>query len=273
MAGGASSRMKKSIKESDLPTEVLAAAQHLHKSLIPLGNSGRPLLYYLLKNAVAAGIKTVYLTTSEDNLAFKTFIDSLGAESDLKNLQVKLAVQYLPGDRERPLGTADALQQCLEQHQNLMHESFTVCNGDNLYDMEALKALRKKRETPHALIAYDGQSLGHPKEKIAKFALIDFDMENRLVDILEKPSEYELEEYQKKHRRLWVSMNIFNLHGASVFPFLLNCRLHPVRKEKELPTAIGNLINESPGSVLCIPRSTRIPDLTFASDISTFFKK
>ena len=51
MAGGASSRMKKSLASTSLETEVRNKAQKLHKSLIPLGPKGEPLLYYLIKNA------------------------------------------------------------------------------------------------------------------------------------------------------------------------------------------------------------------------------
>ena len=38
-------------------------------------------------------------------------------------------------------------------------------------------------------------------------------------------------------------MNIFKFSGE-IFKFLENCPLNPIRKEKELPTAIMNMINQ-----------------------------
>ncbi|MEM1259055.1 MAG: sugar phosphate nucleotidyltransferase [Bacteroidota bacterium] len=272
MAGGASSRMKQSLKHSNLERNALDVAKKYHKSLIPLDQEGKPLLYFLLKNAVSTGIKTVYLITSKDNKMFKGFISSLKGDPQFDDLKVKFAIQYVPEGREKPLGTADALQQCLEQHGKLKNERFTVCNGDNLYDVGALKALREKRGTSNALIAYDGAVLGHTQEKIAKFALLDFDAQHLLTDIIEKPSGAALKKYGRKHTKFWVSMNIFSFQGDFIYPFLQNCPIHPIRGEKELPEAVRNAVMESPGSVLCIPRSEKIPDLTTAQDIASFFK-
>ncbi len=271
MAGGASTRMKRSLENSNLNQNVLDVAKKHHKSLIPLGKKGRPLLYFLLQNAVKAGIKTVYLITSIENQAFKDFIATLKDDNLFDDLEVNFAIQHLVEGREKPLGTADALQQCLEQYGILKKERFTVCNGDNLYDVSALKALSETRVTSNALIAYDGAALGHSQEKITKFALLDFNKDHLLTNIIEKPEGKELREYGRKHDKFWVSMNIFNFQGDFIYPFLCDCPIHPVRGEKELPGAVKTAVTELPGSVLCIPRSEKIPDLTAAQDIASFF--
>jgi len=271
MAGGASSRMKRSLQDVSLPDNVLEAARSLHKSLVPLGESGKPLLYYLFKNAVAAKIKNIYLITSPENSAFKAFVEKYREEEGFASLKVRYAIQKVPEGREKPLGTADALQQCLEQHTDLLDQNFTVCNADNLYGVEALKVLQQERSAANALISYSGEGLGHSEEKIIKFALLDFTADNYLLNILEKPTEEELNSYKSRHNELWVSMNIFNFHGATIFPFLQNCPLHPTRNEKELPNAVRHMVEQNPQSMLCIPRSEQIPDLTSANDIVHFF--
>lgn len=272
MAGGASSRMKRSLSGADLEDKVLSVAKNLHKSLIPLDDEGRPLLYFLLKNALNSGIRTVYLVTSKDNEAFHNFVSQLQQKKAINGLEVKFAIQHVPAGREKPLGTADALQQCLEQHKNLLKEKFSVCNGDNLYGVDAFKMLSEERAPSNALVAYDGLALGHPEEKIAKFALLDFTKDHILTDIIEKPNSQELNGYKKRHDRLWVSMNIFNLEGEIIYPFLVDCPLDPIRNEKELPMAIKMMMERFPQSILCFPCSERIPDLTSATDISSFFK-
>jgi len=270
MAGGASSRMKKSLSKTNLKADIVQAAKDHHKSLIPLDDKGRPLLYFLLKNALNSGIRTVYLITAQDNSAFKDFISRMRQEHEIDGLEIKFAIQHIPQGSKKPLGTADALQQCLEQHRTLLEEHFTVCNGDNLYSTDAFSILRNTRVAPNALIAYEGLGLGHSEEKIAKFALLDFDEDLRLTHIVEKPNTEVLGEYKNKHDKLWVSMNIFNLQGAIMYPFLVDCPMHPERGEKELPEAIRNMIKDPNNSILCIPRSEKIPDLTSAEDIGTF---
>ncbi|GMN11913.1 sugar phosphate nucleotidyltransferase [Croceitalea sp. MTPC9] len=265
LAGGASSRMKKSLSATSLDGETLQIAKKLHKSLIPVGKDKRPLLYYLLKNALAAQIKRVYIITSVENGAFKEFAKKIDGV-----VNIDFAVQYIPENREKPLGTADALQQCLEQYPDLLKERFTVCNGDNLYSTGAFMDLKKDREAPNALISYSSEGLKFSRERIAKFALMHIDAGGFLQDIVEKPKEDELDAYRDANGILRVSMNIFNFSGEVIYPYLKNCKLDPIRNEKELPKAVCNLVHESSKSVLCYPRTEHIPDLTDANDIEKF---
>ena len=48
MAAGASSRMKKSLDQVNLSSEVREVAYSQHKSMIPIDKSGKSLLFYLL---------------------------------------------------------------------------------------------------------------------------------------------------------------------------------------------------------------------------------
>ncbi|MCA0960347.1 NTP transferase domain-containing protein [Muricauda ruestringensis] len=264
MVGGASSRMKKSLQTEGgegIMTNIP------HKSLIPVGQKGRPFLYYLVKNAINAGYRKLYLITSSDNKAFQEFKDF----GDLpKNLEVFLAVQSVPEGREKPLGTADALQQCMDQYPELKQTAFTVCNGDNLYSVEALKALREERKVSHALISYASSGFNYTEERIAKFAVMDISSDGFLRRIVEKPKVEDVPKYRDTSGELRVSMNIFSFSGEEIYPFVKNCPIDPVRNEKELPRAVATLVSEQTQSVLCIPRSEHIPDLTDANDIQLF---
>jgi len=264
MVGGASSRMKRSLQareEEDVMNQIP------HKSLIPVGKQGRPFLYYLVTNAVEAGYTKLYLITSPENVAFQQLKDQGMFPEDL---EVHLAVQQVPEEREKPLGTADALQQCLDQYPELQRTTFTVCNGDNLYSVGALKDLREERTVPHALISYGSSGFDYTEERIAKFAVMDISSDGFLQQIIEKPKAEEVPQYKDAAGELRVSMNIFSFFGAGIYPYLKNCPIDPVRDEKELPKAVGMLVAEQPESVLCIPRSEHIPDLTDANDIQLF---
>lgn len=270
MAGGASSRMKRSLASVSLDSETFEIAKAAHKSLIPLGKQGKPLVYYLIHNAAKAGYEDVYIITSPENTAFKAVIGTQDRDNSYAGVRVHFAIQHLPNNREKPLGTADALQQALDQYPELKNGGFTVCNGDNLYSVKALELLKAQRNAPHALISYSRSGLQFADERIAKFAVMDIDLEGYLQTIVEKPDPTQVAQYRDASGEIRVSMNIFSFHGPSIYPFLESCPIHPDRKEKELPEAVRILAAQKPGSVQCFPRSEHIPDLTAAHDIALF---
>lgn len=265
MVGGASSRMKRSLEAN---SDHKGAMDHIpHKSLIPVGKNKRPFLYYLVKNAREAGYENLYLITSPGNHVFQDLVNNNELPTGLK---VSLAVQYVPEGRQKPLGTADALQQCIDQYPELMESTFTVCNGDNLYSVGALNDLRSHRKAPNALISYGSSGFDYDDERISKFAVMDIDSEGFLKKIVEKPALEDIPKYVDDSGELRVSMNIFSFYGKDIYPFLENCPMDPVRNEKELPKAVGVMCSELPKSILGIPRSEHIPDLTDANDIGLF---
>lgn len=270
MAGGASSRMKRSLQDSSLTDTLKKQAQSVHKSLIPLGSKQRPLLYYLLKNALEAGYRNIYLITSPENSAFIHQIDTWKQQQIFVDATFRFAVQTLPPNREKPLGTADAVAQALEHYPELQNTQFTVCNGDNLYSTEVFKRLKEPREAPHALISYARSGLNFSDERIAKFAVMDIDPAGFLKNIIEKPEPSEVDQYRDATDEIRVSMNIFSFEGALLYPFLKNCPIHPERNEKELPEALRLMNTAHPKTTVCLPVKEHLPDLTSAEDISKF---
>ena len=272
LAGGASSRLKKTLNDVNLDQNVSDVAKSSHKTLIPLGNDKRPLLYFILKNALNAGVSEVFLITSPENSAFKTFIESEVFKNSFLDIKVKFAIQEKPKDREKPLGTSDALMQAMDQHDVLKSNSFVIINGDNLYSVKSLNSLFELDEKQHALISYDRDALNFPHERLTKFALINVNENNKLINIIEKPPIEEVDNFRDKLNKIRVSMNIFKFFGPTIYPFIKNCPLHPERKEKEIPEAVRNYIKEFPNSFDALPFFEHIPDLTSAKDILTIIK-
>ena len=272
MAGGASSRMKRSLQNSTLTSEQKEIAQHVHKSLIPLGKEQKPLLYHLICNAVAAGYTDVFLITSPQNQAFKEQIGEQKTDNSFAGAKIHFAIQHLKEDYEKPLGTADAVMQALDQYPELLEQTFAVCNGDNLYSKEAFKTLLDQRKAPHALISYARSGLQFSNERIQKFAVLDIDDEGFLTNIIEKPDSYTVERYKDNTGEIFVSMNIFSFLGKALYPFLQSCPIHPERKEKELPEALRRLTAKIPKQIQCFGRKEHLLDLTAAEDIQSFNK-
>jgi NDP-sugar pyrophosphorylase family protein len=267
LAGGASSRMKKEVVLNNLTEEEIAQANERSKGLIGVGPNGRPLLDYLLLNAKKAGYKKCIIIIGEQGELFKEFYGNQDKNNDFHGLNISFAVQYIPKDRVKPFGTADALFQAVEQYPEMNSQSYSVCNSDNLYSTAALLALRETN-SPNAFIGYDRDALDFPSERISRFAIAKLDANNQLLDILEKPTAEDLENYKDSEGKLRVSMNAFKFNGAMVYPYLKNCPAHPERDEKELPTVLLNAIKENPNTTLGIPFSEHVPDLTAKEDIA-----
>ena len=270
MAGGASSRMKRSLSQSQLSEDEKNLAEKVHKSLIPLGKSKKPLLFYLVSNAVAAGIRKIYLVTSPENVAFKRWLETWQKNNSFKGIKIQIAIQYLKKGYEKPLGTADAIEQTVDQYPELLNTTFIVCNGDNLYSKEAFQQLIKPRSAPHALISYARSGLKFDDERIKKFAVMDINDLGYLNRIIEKPNAETVERCRDASGEIRVSMNMFSFFGQKLYPYLKNCIIHPIRKEKELPEAIRLMNEVDSNQIICYSRKENILDLTSAEDIASF---
>ena len=270
MAGGASSRMKRSLETSELTPETKKIASSAHKSLIPLGSKQKPLLFHLIQNAVNAGFREVYLITSPENEAFRECVGSASKNNLFAGALVHYAIQYLLQGRNKPLGTADAVQQAMEQHPELKNEFFSICNADNLYSVHAFALLLAPRDTPHALISYNRSSLNYSSARMSSFAIIDISEEGLLENIIEKPDPQTVKNYEDTSDYIGVSMNIFSFEGALLFPYLKNCLLNPERNEKELPEAVRMMITDPKNRIHCFKVSEHLPDLTSAEDLKNF---
>lgn len=266
LAGGASSRMKKPTQSASLTEEEINQANERSKGLIGVGPNGRPLLDYVLYNARKAGYKNIYIVISEKGGLFKEFYGNNTRDNDFHGLNISFAVQYIPEGREKPYGTADALFQAVEQYPELNRQAYSVCNSDNLYSAEALLELRKA-EAPNAFIAYDRDSLEFPHERVSRFAVAHMDNDNALLNIVEKPAVDDIPKYADENGKIRVSMNAFKFNGKVFYPYLKNCPVHPERNEKELPTALLNMISDFPGTAIGIPFAEHVPDLTAKDDI------
>ncbi len=123
-------------------------------------------------------------------------------------------------------------------------------------------------EYPAGLIDYDRNSLQFEPQRVEQFAVLSKDAEGFLRSIIEKPSPEEIAALAGADGRVGVSMNIWRLDYDLMMPYLARVPIHPVRKEYELPTAVGMLAAEYPRTVMTIPRAEHVPDLTSRDDLA-----
>lgn len=258
LAGGISSRMKKGGSQAEpMDPALKRQAEEMSKSMIGVGEGGRPFLDYLLHNARGAGYRDIVIVIGERDRSVQEYY---GGSS------VAFAVQKIPAGRTKPLGTADALLQALSVTPRWRGQQFTVCNSDNLYSPRAFRLLLEC-SSPGSMIDYDRAALNFEPERIGQFAVIEKDPQGYLLNIIEKPAPELIERVRDRTGHVGVSMNIWRLPYDLILPCLEQVPLHPIRLEKELPVAVAMMIHEHPGSVLAIPLAEPVPDLTNQSDI------
>jgi len=268
LAGGVSSRMKKSGPVTvNIDETLLNDAKKKSKAMIGVGEHRRPFLDYLLYNVKKAGYRDVVIVVGENDQLIRDSYGKSYTNNNFHGLTISYAVQKIPPGRTKPLGTVDAVQQALFLRTDWAGQTFTVCNSDNLYTQRALRLLL---ETHHAgaLIDYNRRALLFDQARIEQFSVIQKDKNGFLTNIIEKPSPEEISLARDETGRIGVSMNIFRLSYDMIFPILGRIPLHPVRQEKELPTAVALMAIEHPTSVAAIPLSEHVPDLTHPADIA-----
>lgn len=266
MAAGASTRMKKSTIDNSLSNEKVKEANNKSKALIEFGEKSIPFISYLLQNIIYSGFKNIYIVTSENDTHFrKNFQDIL--KIDLSKSNIFFSIQYIPINRKKPLGTADAILQTMNQFPELKTNSFCVCNGDNLYSKQALTTIRKTK-FKNAFIAYDREGLKFSKKRISSFAIVKIDNENKLIDIIEKPGKQTINESKDSLGKIRVSMNLLKFDGKHSYIYFNNCRINKNRNEKEIPDVIKKMTSEGKININGILMSENVLDLTSKKDIA-----
>ena len=267
LAGGISSRMKNPNSDAGkLDLELLRDAENKSKSMIGLGKNYRPFLDYLLYNAREAGYSDIVLVIGRGDNFIKDCYGSKEKDNEFKGLNISYAIQLVPEGRTKPLGTADALLCALKSREEWKGKSFTVCNSDNLYSQKALSIMLNTKYL-NALIDYDRRGLKFTSCRITKFAVTKKDDKGFLLDIIEKPSQKEIDSVRGRDGFIGVSMNIFKFNYSAIFPYLEKVPLHPIRNEKEIPSAVMLMLNEHPKTLSAHPLNEHVPDLTNKEDI------
>ena len=265
LAAGMSSRMKKST-DSSIGSTKADEANKKSKSLITFGN--KPFIFFLLENIVDAGFQNVIMVVGQDYEDFKNEMDKF---PNISKINIEYAIQSIPENRVKPFGTADAVYQTMDQIDKLKNQSFCVCNSDNLYSTKSLKLIREN-SYDNAVLAYDRDSLNFPKDRVLSFSILMTNSEFNLVNFIEKPTQEQVEQNLDDNGKIRVSMNIFKFDGSQAFEFIKSCPVNPLRNEKELPSAIVNMISHDSLYMKGIPIAEHVPDLTSKSDIQIIQK-
>jgi glucose-1-phosphate adenylyltransferase len=268
LAGGISSRMKEKPQKIEKGlTGLYSQADNKSKGMITLDGK-RPFLDYLLFNIMDAGLKHVLIVIGEKDKSIPEYYGQKEIDNVFEKLLISYAVQKIPAHREKPWGTADALYQGLIKVPHWKGEEFLVVNSDNLYSSKSMKCLIDCNYK-HALLDYDRDGFEFDVSRVLRFAITKKNEKGFLNDIIEKPNQEQIDISVDKNGIVRVSMNCWKFYYDQIFPYLEACPENPIRKEKEIPTAVLNMVKEYPDSVFTIPLKEHVPDLTSKDDLSS----
>ena len=264
MAAGASTRMKNSNFEKKSTNYQQTIDSNESKSLIGFGKESKPFISFLISNISNSGFKNVYIVVPENSEYFEKYFNQR-VKKEFK-IKINLSFQLVPKNRSKPLGTADAVYQTMQQFPELKLKPFCICNGDNLYSIASLKKIRLSKFN-YAFIAYDSKGLEFSQKKISSFSVIQLDKENRLVNIIEKPPVKLIPKFVDKNGKIRINMNLIKFSAKSSFDFFRECPLNEKRNEKEISDVILKILKYKKNFFQGITVFEHVPDLTYKSDI------
>jgi glucose-1-phosphate adenylyltransferase len=265
LAAGNSSRMKRDLEAARLPAQLVQQANSMPKGMIGLGPNGRPFLDCQLYNAAMAGFQNVALVLNPNDVVTQPYYQNLMLKNAAWGLQISFVRQQILPGKEKPLGTADAVQQSLEQLPEWAAFNIIACNSDNLYSVNVFGLLYN---SPYeaALPAYNAYTMGFTDEKIKNCAILFVDGQGFLQKLIEKPDDTQIEKCIAQVGRLGISMNIFSFDYSIGLQYMTNQPLSS-RGEKEMPEAISRFASQNTGRVGVFPVEEIMPDLTSKADI------
>jgi dTDP-glucose pyrophosphorylase len=250
LARGVGRRMKAADEAAGLSEAQRRVADAGLKAMMPVG--GRSFLDYVLSSLADAGYRDVGLVIGPDHHHIRRYFE---IESPPQRVRVQFLIQA------KPLGTADAL---LAADIWIGDSAFIVLNADNLYPVEALRAL-SALDGPGLPVFDQGQLIASsniPVSRVAAFALVELDADGCLARIVEKPGEATI---AAAGSRALVSMNCWRF-DRRIFSA---CRDVPrsARGEFELPQAVGLAI-ERGVRFRAVPAHGPVLDLSARSDVA-----
>ena len=260
LAAGRSSRMKAFEDDGQGHTrEEIHLLKTRSKAMLPISHEGKPFLALLLERLVSEGVDDVCVVLSSEDQDTPGWL----APWIPDGVSVGYARQTIPSDRDKPMGTADAVQRGLEARPEWQGRSVAVFNGDNLPPEGAVAQLKT---TTAGMLAFAQSHLGLPIERTKAFAIVEGSSDAGVHALVEKPSAEDVERLRDEHGEVWVSMNVFRLPYEALLVGCTSAPIHRVRQERELPTAALLAAEQNGAKLQWIPCRGAFLDLTHPQD-------
>ncbi len=236
------------------------------KQFAKIGPNKETLIEISLNQALNAGFnKIIFIVGNKTEEPFKKMFGD-----NYKGVPISYTLQkFNPKKRDKPWGTTDAL--CSAE--NIIHEPFVVCNGDDLYGKKGFIDLYShlKNSDEEAILAYKLKQVLPKKGKVNR-GIVKVS-EGYVQDIIET---FNIEKDKLSEKNLSLnnlcSLNIFALHPRVLK--LLKEKLKEFKKQNKgsrnseclLPIEIPKLIKEKKIKMKIIPAKEKWIGITNPED-------
>jgi dTDP-glucose pyrophosphorylase len=254
LAAGLGTRMRREDAAAALDPGQAAAADAGLKAMVPIG---RPFLDYVVSALADAGIEEVGIVVGRRHEAIREHYERAAPG----RVRIAFAVQ------ERPLGTADAV---VAAEGLVAGEEFLVLNADNYYPVAVCRALVRLGEP--GLPVFEQETLlarsNFPRERVARYAVLEVGADGYLRRIVEKPGEGAAAPLGTE---VLLSMNLWRFSPA-IFEA---CRRVPLsaRGELELPQAVDFAIRELGLWFRAVRSDEGVLDLSTRGDVAAVARR
>jgi glucose-1-phosphate thymidylyltransferase len=161
--------MKAIILAGGAGTRLYPSTQVVCKQLLPVYD--KPLIYYPLSTVMLAGIREILIISTPDDTPK---IESLLGNGSQLGIKLNYAVQH------EPRGLADAF---IVGRKFIGDDSVCLVLGDNVFYGSNFRHLLKKAQDENT----GATVFGYPVKDPERFGVVEFDDDNRVVSLEEKP--------------------------------------------------------------------------------------
>jgi len=254
LAAGRGTRLQKADPSVTLDPATEAIVRQGIKALVPIG--GRPYLDYSLDRLMSAGIRRICLVIAPGSAPLHAYVH--GLPDRFPGIHAECVEQ------PEPRGTAHALRFARAATGS---RDFIMLNSDNLYPVNALRALAELPPGACGTVGFDREGLlahsNFDAGRVSKLGVLvsrpdDPDIMDRVVEKPDDPAQF------MRNGKLWITMNVWRFPPA-IYDFCDSVSLSE-RGEYELTSAVQDLSN-SGVPVHMLRSSEGVLDLTSRSDI------
>jgi len=250
LARGVGRRMRSGDETAALSADQQRAADAGMKAMMPI--AGHSFLDFVLSSLADAGYRDVGLVVAPAHDEVRRHFE---IDSPPQRVRISFVVQ------PEPLGTANAL---LAARTWVGRSDFVVLNSDNLYPVNALKALAGVDGPGLPVFEKDNlvATSNIPAARVAAFAIVQIDADGYLAGIVEKP---EAGRVDASGQGALVSMNCWRF-DQRIFEACRDVPKSP-RGEFELPQAVAVALTRGV-RFRAIPARGPVLDLSARSDVA-----
>lgn len=176
-------------------TRLFPLTDHRSKPAVPVGGKYR-LVDIPISNCLNSDIRRIYVLTQFNSASLNRHIkNTYNFDVFSSGFVDILAAEQTPDSQDWFQGTADAVKQSVHHMENHEHEHVLILSGDQLYQMDYRKMLKRHEENDADLTV---ATIPVPASEATGFGIMKTNSDGMIESFVEKPEFGELEKWKSE---------------------------------------------------------------------------